>query len=131
MKKVEMNKLIIAAFSGAATGTILALLFAPEKGAATRENISKSGDKYLKKIKNELKRLSEQVNKQAQTTKESLQEFGENAKGKGKEIYKSTKKLTSYNEWTKEELYNHAKQNGIEGYSKMNKDELIQALMNQ
>lgn len=35
-----------------------------------------------------------------------------------------------YEDWTKEDLYEKAKQVGIEGRSNMNKDELIDALRN-
>lgn len=35
-----------------------------------------------------------------------------------------------YEEWTKKELYDRAKEIGIEGRSKMNKSELINALRN-
>lgn len=34
----------------------------------------------------------------------------------------------AYEEWTKEELYNKAREVGIDGRSRMSKDELIQAL---
>ncbi|GGZ33367.1 hypothetical protein GCM10007049_28770 [Echinicola pacifica] len=37
-------------------------------------------------------------------------------------------KAKSYEEWTKEELYDQAQNVGIEGRSKMSKDELIKAL---
>jgi hypothetical protein len=36
----------------------------------------------------------------------------------------------SYEEWTKDELEDRAKEIGIDGYSNMNKDELIDALRN-
>lgn len=39
-------------------------------------------------------------------------------------------KQKKYEEWTKDELYDKAEEVGIEGRSKMNKDELINALRN-
>ncbi|RDK89333.1 DUF7218 family protein [Marinirhabdus gelatinilytica] len=39
-------------------------------------------------------------------------------------------KASPYEEWTKDELYDQAKNVGIEGRSSMNKKELIQALRN-
>ncbi|WP_417389486.1 Rho termination factor N-terminal domain-containing protein [Gimesia sp.] len=39
-------------------------------------------------------------------------------------------KAGKYEDWTKEDLYNKAKEVGIEGRSKMDKDELIHALRN-
>jgi len=39
-------------------------------------------------------------------------------------------KKEKYEKWTKEELYNKAGEVGIEGRSKMDKDELIKALRN-
>ena len=39
-------------------------------------------------------------------------------------------KAKKYEDWTKEELYNQAKNVGIDDRSKMNKEELIKALRN-
>lgn len=39
-------------------------------------------------------------------------------------------KQKKYEKWTKDELYEKAEEVGIEGRSKMNKDELIEALRN-
>lgn len=39
-------------------------------------------------------------------------------------------RAAKYEDWTKEDLYDKAKQVGIEGRSRMNKDELIDALRN-
>lgn len=47
-----------------------------------------------------------------------------------KETGKKGGKSSKYEEWTKDELYDKAEEVGIEGRSKMDKDELIDALRN-
>ncbi|SMO36255.1 DUF7218 family protein [Gracilimonas mengyeensis] len=46
----------------------------------------------------------------------------------GEEASKKGGKHPKYEEWTKEELYDKAKEVGIDGRSDMSKDELIEAL---
>ena len=128
MEKENAEKLILATLTGVAGGIALGLLFAPDKGKATRKKITKKGDGYLKEIKKEIEELRENLNNRAGTTKEHINKIGQNAKNKGEDILEQAKKLTSYDEWTKEELYNRAKEAEIDGYSQMNKDELIEAL---
>jgi hypothetical protein len=68
---------------------------------------------------------------------EALREQGE-SKEKAARIANSNTKSTakkggkapSYDEWTKDDLEQRAKEIGIEGRSDMNKDELIKALRN-
>ena len=48
----------------------------------------------------------------------------------GKKSSKKGGKHKKYEQWTKNELYEKADEVGIEGRSKMNKDELIDALRN-
>ncbi len=51
-----------------------------------------------------------------------------NAKAAGDEPSKKGGKAPPYEEWTKEDLYDRAREIGIEGRSDMDKDELIKAL---
>lgn len=50
--------------------------------------------------------------------------------GSRSETGKRGGKSARYEDWTRDELYDKAKQVGIEGRSKMNKQELISALRN-
>lgn len=134
MKKLQSNKLnkfVIAAFSSIVSGAIIGLLFAPEKGTDTRKKLSRKGDEYLKKIRDDLNQLRSNLNKRTSKARQEINEMGENAKGRGKEMLKKAGKLTSYDEWTKDELTERAKSVGLEGYSTINKEELIDALRNK
>lgn len=124
----NMRNVIIAALSGIATGTVIGLLLAPDKGTKTRKKLRKTGDAYINDIKNDIKKIQKYLEKRADTTKSELNELSQNAKNKGEEVLQNAKKMTSYEEWTKEELYERAKEAKIDSYSQMNKDELIEAL---
>jgi hypothetical protein len=68
---------------------------------------------------------------------EKLREEGEskekaariaNAKAAGEDVSRKGGESGSYEDWTKEELVERAREIGIEGRSEMSKDELIEAL---
>jgi gas vesicle protein len=44
---METGKVVLGVLAGAAIGAALGILFAPEKGAVTRRNISNKKDDYL------------------------------------------------------------------------------------
>lgn len=127
----KLEKIILAAVSGAATGAILGMLFAPDKGSDTRKKIGQKGDDYLKRIRKDINELRKYLDERTQASKNEINEIGQNARKKGEDVLKKVKKMGSYEEWTKEELYNQAKEADIDGYSQMNKAELIEALRNQ
>ncbi|HLR26274.1 MAG TPA: YtxH domain-containing protein [Fodinibius sp.] len=124
----DKGKVILAAITGVASGLALGLLFAPDKGEETRKRINKKREAYLKDLTDEVEELRDNLNQKAADSKEEFSEMGKNVKKKRNDLLKRAKKLTSYDEWTKEELYERAKEAEIEGYSTMNKSELIDAL---
>jgi len=119
--------MVVTVLAGAASGVVIGLLFAPEKGERTRKKLSKKTDDYLQKIKKELEAIRAQLEKQTAKTEEKVEE---QFKKKGDELVEKAQKLTSYEGWTKDELYQRAKELEINGYSRMNKGELIEALNN-
>lgn len=124
------EKVILATLTGVASGVILGLLFAPDKGEETRKKIAEKREEYLKDIKDEIEELRQSLNKGLEAGKEEVSEMGKEVKKKRDDILGKAKKFTSYDEWTKDELYEKAKRLEIDGYSTMNKSELIEALRN-
>ena len=53
-----------------------------------------------------------------------------NAKAAGEDVSRKGGKAEAYDDWTKDELEERAREIGIEGRSEMTKDELIDALRN-
>lgn len=118
---MRIDKVFLIAISSAVGGALLGLLFAPEKGKNTRKNLAKKGDDYLDDIKKNSKGLSQRLKKNTDSILDKSK----------KTAQKLTKGVEDYTEWTYQELYDRAKELKIEGYSQMNKSELIQAMDNQ
>lgn len=128
MERRNIDKIILSTLTGVASGAILGLLFAPDKGSETRKKISKQSDKYLKKVKNDTEELREYLNERTEKARARINELGKEVKARGDGMLKKAGNKISYEEWTKEELYEKAKEEHIDGYSQMNKNELIDAL---
>ena len=130
-KSKDAGKLILTTLTGVASGAIIGLLFAPNKGSETRRKISKKGDDYLKKIKKDIDEAREYLNNRVEETQYEIDEIKQEAVNAA-EIARDGQesKAERLEDWTKEELYQRAKREKIRGYSTMNKDELIEALKN-
>ncbi|WP_234572293.1 YtxH domain-containing protein [Rhodohalobacter sp. 614A] len=114
---IGKDKFILTAVASAFGGALVGILFAPEKGTTLRKDISDKRDKYLRDIRNNAGELSRYLKNNADS------------------LLQKTRKTVSdteeeYTEWTKQELYDRAKELGVESYSQMNKAELIEALDN-
>ena len=48
---MNASKVVLGAMVGMATGAVLGVLFAPDKGSNTRKKLSKQGSRYLGTIK--------------------------------------------------------------------------------
>ena len=48
------GKIVLGALAGAAAGTLIGILFAPDKGSATRKKIAHKGEEYVNNLKGKI-----------------------------------------------------------------------------
>jgi gas vesicle protein len=65
---------VLALLTGAAIGAGIGILYAPEKGSKTRENISKSAQKAQKELSKKLKETTDALGKKASAARVSFEE---------------------------------------------------------
>jgi gas vesicle protein len=61
---METGKVVLGVLAGAAIGAALGILFAPEKGAVTRRNISNKKDDYLDDMEDKYNEFIRNIAKQ-------------------------------------------------------------------
>jgi len=76
---------ILTTISAAATGVALGMLFAPEKGAQTREKLSKKSHEYADYAADWFDELVEAVSKSINEAEEETAELVDKAKTKARE----------------------------------------------
>ena len=58
---MSSSKVCCGVIFGAAAGAVLGILFAPDKGSVTRNNISKKKDYYVKSVKDNFNEFLDSV----------------------------------------------------------------------
>jgi len=71
---MSTGKLIAGIMAGAATGAILGLLFAPDKGTETRKKISKKGSDITDAIKNGFSSMTDAITNKVDNIKSDYKE---------------------------------------------------------
>lgn len=132
MERTKLERMIMTTLTSAASGALLGILFAPDKGSTTRKKLSRKSDEMLQQITSDLKEIRSYMNKTAQKTKEGIENISNEAQEKKEEMMESAEDIKNSAEdlasYTKEELFEKAKEAQIDGYSTMNKSELVDAL---
>jgi gas vesicle protein len=77
---MNSGKVIIGTLAGVTAGTILGMLFAPEKGAVTRKNISEKGSEFKDNVKEKVNQYTDTMNQKIDDLREKAVEWLEHDK---------------------------------------------------
>jgi gas vesicle protein len=69
---MEKGKIVLGVLGGIAVGTLLGVLFAPDKGSITRRKISKKGEEYLDDIKDKFDEFLDSVSEKYTEVKDMV-----------------------------------------------------------
>ena len=79
-------KLLLGLLAGVAVGTTLGILFAPDKGTATRKKISQKGNDYAEALTDKFNDFISSISKKFERVKEDAIGMVENARSTAGEI---------------------------------------------
>lgn len=79
------GKVVLGALAGIATGALIGVLFAPDKGSESRSKIVKKGEDYLDSIKGKFNSLLDSISGKFEGGRVEVSDIGENGKTKSKE----------------------------------------------
>ncbi|MES2619761.1 MAG: YtxH domain-containing protein [Bacteroidota bacterium] len=79
------GKVLLGVLAGVAVGATLGILFAPDKGSATRKKISAKGDDYAEELEEKFNEFIESVTQKFETMKEDATRLTETGHAKADE----------------------------------------------
>jgi gas vesicle protein len=85
---VDSGKVVLGVLAGIATGAILGILFAPEKGIETRKKICKKGTYNADDLKDKFNEFLESISAKFEQIKDDVSNFAEQAKTKAEDVKK-------------------------------------------
>lgn len=88
---MSTEKVIVGVLAGIATGAILGVLFAPDKGSETRRKIAKTSSDTVNDVKSKIASLMDGIAEKFESEKEEIAEEYGRIKSKVQEIGKDTK----------------------------------------
>jgi gas vesicle protein len=87
---MQSGKVLLGALVGVAVGATIGVLFAPDKGAATRKKIAKKSDDYAGDVSQKFNGFIDGVAKKVEKLKTDASRIAENGKEKMEELVEST-----------------------------------------
>ena len=88
---MDSGKVVVGVLAGVAIGALVGILFAPDKGSATRSKISKKTSDTVNDAKNKIASLMDGLAEKFETEKEELAEAYDRVKGDAKKLVKDVK----------------------------------------
>lgn len=76
---MNSGKVLLGVLAGAAAGTILGILFAPDKGTETRRKIAEKGDDLVEEVKVKFNGLVDELSKKMDTLQAKTKEMTDKA----------------------------------------------------
>lgn len=83
---MSTGKVVLGTVAGLAIGGILGVLFAPEKGSVTRQQIMDRGNDYADELKSKYNDFADTLSEKFQSGKEFAQVVAENGKAEFDEL---------------------------------------------
>jgi len=93
---MSTGKVVLGTLAGFAVGTIVGILFAPEKGSTTRRNIMDKANGYADDLKDKFDELSDSLTEKLKIAKHDAQDLLDNGKEKYQEAKNEVKKSSEY-----------------------------------
>ncbi len=92
---MNSGKVVLGVLAGLASGAILGILFAPDKGSETRRKIVKKGSDSIDELKEKLDDLMTALTENFEEVKDDAMELFEKGKGKVQDMKKDIKSETN------------------------------------
>ena len=89
---MSTGKIFLGVLAGLAAGSLLGVLFAPEKGSTTRKKICKKGEDDIDTLKEKFNEFINGISEKFEKVKEEVKDFAEETEEKAEEAEKKAKK---------------------------------------